>query len=167
MIDAPQPTQPPAVAAAQPAVVSRSEATDVVQSRDLPMTLVKAGRREDAVLRQTVFVASVVTVVRPPEAPDARRDRYRWAFKSYQQRQLCLTSITGLFMCAEAEAQALPEAAEGEAPAEPDGGFPLAETARSTLTAGLKAQAAALFDAARSTQVQPLLRSAGVRTATR
>jgi hypothetical protein len=167
MIELAQVAEPAAVvapqpAAPQPAVVSRSDATDLVQSRDLPITLTKAGRREDALLRQNVFVASVITVVRPPEAVGAEQDRYRWTFKTYEQRRLCVTSITGLFMCAEPEVLALPDAAEGEAPMEPDGGFPLAEAARLRITDDLKARATTLFETARTTQVQPLLRAAGV-----
>jgi len=163
---APQPTAPQPIAP-QAAVVSRADATDLVQSRDLAITLVKAGRREEALLRQSVFVTSVITVVRPPEAVSDLQNRYRWTLKTYEQRRLCVTSITGLFMCAEPEVQALPDVAEGEAPVELDGTFPLAEAAKSTLAANLKARATTVFDTARSAQVQPLLRAAGVVTATR
>jgi hypothetical protein len=142
-------------------VVSQSAATEIVTSRDLPLTLTKAGRREDAFLRQAVFVNLSLSVVRPPQAQDAAADRFRWAYKSYLQRQVCFSSITGLFACTAAEVETLPDQEAGEAPVGAEAQL-LAEAAKARITAGLKARTTALFDADRRSHADPMFRAAGV-----
>jgi hypothetical protein len=178
------PPAPPAEAAqsAQAATglvtVSQQTENQVVTSNDQPLTLVKAGRREQAVLRYTLFIASTTTVVRPTTPPGP--DRLRWSSASYLQRQLCFTSITGLFSCSEAEVIPLPDKSEGEAPAplpapevpatvelqkgvaEPSA----ADIARSNLSEALRLKAMAEFDEDRRLKVDPLLKAAGVRAQT-
>lgn len=145
-------------------VVSRREATEVVASRDRPLVLTKATRREDALVRQALFVTASLSVVRPAQAQDQAADRARWAYKGFVQRQVCFTSISGLFACTAAEVEALPDVEAGEAPAA--GAEPLAQAAQARLTAGLKARAQALFDADQRTHADPMFRSAGVTAAT-
>ncbi|RAK69103.1 hypothetical protein [Phenylobacterium kunshanense] len=157
---------PAAVAPAPaPATILRRDATEVVAASDLPLTLVKAGQREQALVRRAVFVTSTLTVTRPAGAVDTEGDRYVWTHQAYMQRQVCFTSITGLFACAGAEVEPLPDVERGEAPARLVDDFPLAEAARRRLAEGLEARAAALFEADRKTKVQPALRAAGVSVA--
>jgi hypothetical protein len=158
---------PPAAVEPAPAAVTvlRRDATEVVAASDLPLTLAKAGQREQALVRRAVFVTSTLTVNRPAGAADAGADRYGWTHQAYMQRQVCFTSITGLFACAGAEVEPLPDVERGEAPVRLADDFPLAEAARRRLADGLKARAAALFDSDRKTKVEPALRAAGVAVA--
>ncbi|MET0274984.1 MAG: hypothetical protein ABW360_18510 [Phenylobacterium sp.] len=146
-------------------VISRQEVSEVVAASDQPRRLVKGAQVEQALIRQAVFVSGSVSVSRPaadPAAPLA----YAWTYQAFVQRQVCFTSITGLFACSGPEVEKLPEAAKGEAPLGPDDPptFPLAEAARIALTAGLKARAMAVFEADRRARIEPLLRAAGVST---
>jgi hypothetical protein len=160
-------TPPPAVAAPapEPLVVSRRDGTEVVASRDVALVLTKRARREDALLRQAVFITASLTVVRQPASAAAAGDRYRWSYKAFLQRQVCATSMTGLFACTEPEVEKLPEGAEGEAPVETAEAYPLAEAARVDLTSTLKARAVMLFETDRRTHIGPLFRAAGVTAA--
>lgn len=153
----------PVQAVADFVVVSRDTRNEVVASADLPLTLVKAGRTEQALLRQAVFVTSTLTVTRPT-APGP--DTLRWSHDSFLQRQLCLTSMTGQFSCTVAEVVTLPDTAAGTAPAvregEPGDATPAAEAARLALGSILRAKAAALFDGDRRAKFDPMLKAAGV-----
>jgi hypothetical protein len=150
--------------AAEYVIVSRLEGTEVVASQDTPLTLVKGGRREDALVRRALFVTSAINVTRPAKATDGIAESYRWTHQGFLQRQVCLTSITGLFACSATEVESLPGKAAGQAPyvAADVQAFPQAEAARSQLIADLKARAAVLFDADRRTNLDPLLKAAGV-----
>jgi hypothetical protein len=174
------PAPPPAAAPAavdQPAdvvVVSRDTRSEVLASRDTPLPLIRAGRTEDALLRQAVFLTSTLLVVRP--ASGAGGEVLRWTYQPYLQRQLCLTSITGQFACAEAVVEPLTDRAAGETPlaatpaAEPGPAAPapnpapnpVADAARLALVAPLRAGADALFDADRRLKVDPMLKAARV-----
>lgn len=156
LADTPPPAPPPVV------TVARREATEVIAANDLPLILTKAGQREQALVRRAIFVTSAVTVTRPVDATDAAADRYSWTHQAYVQRQVCFTSITGLFSCAGAEVEALPDVERGEARVERADDFPLAEGGRRRLAEGLSARAKALFEADRRTKVEPALRTAGV-----
>src|ERR1700761_2873486 len=112
---------PPAAAATPPAaseaVIARADHSAVVASLDLPLTLTKAGRREDLVVRRAVFITAQVIQVRPAGAAiDGSADRYRWKLTGYLQRQYGVASLTGVFACGEPQLSALPDKAEGEAP---------------------------------------------------
>ncbi len=162
---------PPAVVAAVPAdeppqmvVVSRDTRSDVLASKDTPLALIKAGKTEDALLRQAIFVTGTLTVVRPAQS-DAQI--LRWTYAPYLQRQLCFTSITGLFSCAATEVEELTEKATGETPlvappAEPAAPNPSAETARLAVAASLRARSEALFEDDRRLKLDPLLKAGGV-----
>jgi hypothetical protein len=137
-------------------VIRRDSHSEVIVSRDTPLPLIKAHRTEDAVLRQAIFLTSTLTVVRPSSGPGG--DTLRWAYEPYLQRQLCFTSITGLFSCAAAEVEELTEKATGEAPV----ANPAAEGARMAVAAALRTRATALFADDRRLKLRPMLKAAGV-----
>ena len=166
---------PPAVVVTLPAaqppnvtVVSRDTRSEVLVTRDTPLPLVKAGRTEDALLRQAIFLTSTLTVVRPAAAAGGEDDRLRWTYAPYVQRQLCFTSMTGQFSCAAAEVAELTEKAAGEAPLAAtvaqatSGPNPAAEGARIAVATALRTRAAALFEDDRRLWLSPMLKSAGV-----
>ncbi|MEW5686406.1 MAG: hypothetical protein AB1942_15930 [Pseudomonadota bacterium] len=162
-----QDVPPAAVQPAPPAVatIARREATEVIATSDLPLVLSKAGQREQALVRRAIFVTSAVTVTRPAGAADETADRYGWTHQAYMQRQVCFTSITGLFACAGAEVDPLSDVERGEAQVRQPDDFPLAEAARRRLAEGLRTRSGSLFDADRKTKVQPALKAAGVAVA--
>ena len=153
---------PAAPPVAEVVIVSRRDGSEVVASQDVPLVLVKATRREEALVRRALFITTSITVTRPA-GDGAAADRYRWTYRAFLQRQVCFTSMTGLFSCTEPVAQALPEAAEGDAPLDPDPArFPLADEARSKLVEGLKARATSLLAADRRANVDPIFSASGV-----
>jgi hypothetical protein len=157
-------------------VVSSDKHSDILASRDTPLPLIKGKRTEDAVLRQTIFLTSTLTVLRP--AAGAGEQTLRWKYEPYLQRQLCFTSITGQFSCAFAEVEGLTENAEGEASlsAAPDQSAPsqatpsqappppnpAAEAVRTDVIATLRTRADALFEDDRRLKLDPMLKTAGV-----
>jgi hypothetical protein len=147
-------------------VVCRDTRSDVLVRTDTPLPLIKAGKTEEALLRQVIYMTSTLTVVRP--ASGGGEDVLRWTYQPYLQRQLCFTSITGLFSCAVAEVEELTEKAAGEAPlaAAPaqatPGPNPAAEAARIAVATALNTRAAALFEADRRLNLTPMLKAAGV-----
>jgi hypothetical protein len=147
-------------------VVSRDTQSDVLVSTDTPLPLVKAGRTEEALLRQAIILTSTLTVVRP--AAGAGPEVLRWTYAPYLQRQLCFTSITGQFSCAAAEVEELADKAEGEALQDPVAGQaepapnPTAEAARAAVSTALRVRATALFEDDRRLQLNPMLKAAGV-----
>jgi hypothetical protein len=153
---------PPPPPAAEVVVVSRRDNSEVVASQDLPLVLAKGARREEALVRRAVFVTASLTVTRAA-TDGAAPDRYRWTYRSFLQRQVCFTSMTGLFSCTEPEVEKLPDVAEGDAPISPDPqSFPLADAARATLVSGLKARAPAVFAADRRATIDPVFKASGV-----
>lgn len=159
---------PPPAPPAQVIVVSRREGTEVVATSDTPLVLTKGAQREQALVRQAVFITTSLSLVRPTGETPAL-DSWRWAHQAFVQRQVCFSSITGLFACTEASVQPLPEAEKGEAqvsPAEPDAA-PESEAAKRRLAEALKPRTTALFAADRRQHVEPLLKAAGVIAARR
>lgn len=155
--------EPPPPAPPQVVVVSRREGTEVVASSDTPLVLTKGAQREQALLRQAVFITTALSLTRPTGEGPAL-DSWRWTHQAFLQRQVCFSSITGLFACTEASVQPLPDAEKGEAqvsPAAPDAA-PESDAARRRLTEALKPRAAALFAADRRQHIEPLLKAAGV-----
>jgi len=148
MIPEPAPAPSPPVAEI---VVSRADGSELIATTDTPMTLVKGARREAALVRRAVFITTSLTVVRPAEGDSDGGVRYRWSYEGFVQRQMCFTSMTGLFSCTLAEVERTPDAERGEAP---------------LLGAGsLKARATALFAADRRANLDPMLRAGGVAVA--
>lgn len=154
---------PPAIVqpAPEPVTLSRRETSEVVAASDLPLTLAKGAQRERTLVRRAVFVTSVLRVVRPAEGAD----RYVWSHQAYLHRQVCVTSLVGMFACTSPDVDLLPDAEKGEAAVEAPDAFPLSDAARLRLAEGLKAKAAAMMEADRKARVEPLLRAAGVTVA--
>jgi hypothetical protein len=140
-------------------VVARSDHTTVAASLDLPLSLVKAGRREEMVVRRVLFVNASVTQVKPA---DGGPDRYRWKLAGFLQRVYCVRSLSGVFACSTPKNMALPESAEGEAPLTATGDFRLAVQAEGVLSSTLAARSEEIFSADRQMAVDPLLKAAGV-----
>jgi len=157
---------PPAAQPAAEVVVARSNHTTVAASLDLPLSLVKAGRREEMVVRRVLFVNAVVTQVRPAEAPGGGApDRYRWTLASFLEREYCVRSLTGVLACTTPEAAPLPDKSEGEAPLAAPGDISLAVQAEGVLSSTLAARADEIFAADRKAAVDPFLRAAGASVA--
>ena len=157
--------EPPLPAPPAPAVVvvSRRESTGMVASSDQPFVLTKGSQREQALVRQAIFVTSQVSVTRPA-TEGLVTESYRWTHLAFLQRQVCFGSISGLFACTEHVVQTLPDAERGEAPvplAEPDAA-PLSDAARRRLADSLRPRATALFEADRRRHVDPIFKAAGV-----
>jgi hypothetical protein len=90
--DAQPPTPPAAVH------VLHTEAHFVTAaSRDTPLVLTKAGRVENALVRHQLYINSQVQLFVPDNAPA----ECVWKLTSHLQRQICFTSMTGLFGCAD------------------------------------------------------------------
>jgi hypothetical protein len=163
----PQVVQPPAPAKppSEFVVLSRDDSSEIVTSLDLPLVLVKGGRSEDVLVRRALFITASVTVVRPvtSDAAVVLPDGYRWRYEAFLQRQICFTSMTGLFSCTLAQVESLPDKATGEAPlpAAGAGTFSEAEAAKRKLTEGLRVRAGALFEADRRANVDPVFKAAG------
>ena len=157
----------PAPKPPEPVVVSSDKRSELLVSRDTPLALVKGGRTEDALLRQSIFMTVTLTVLRPAEG--AGGQTLRWDYKSYLQHQLCFTSMTGQFSCTAADLEDLTETAEGEAPlAAPSSGStparsPTAEEARVAVATALGVRADSLFEADRLRKLDPMLKAAGVQ----
>jgi hypothetical protein len=141
-------------------VVARSDHTTVAANLDLPLSLAKAGRREEMVVRRVLFVNASVTQVRPA---DGGPDRYRWKLASFLERDYCVRSLTGVFACSTPEVAPLPDQAEGETPLAAPGEFRLAVVAEGTLSSTLAARSDEIFAADRQTTVDPWLKAAGVK----
>ncbi len=156
------PAQATATAPAAPTVVvvARSDRTIVAADLDLPLTLVKAGRREEMLVRRVLFVTAAVTQVRPP---DGGVDRYRWTLGSFLQRTYCVRSLTGVLACTTPEVAPLPDKAEGEAPLMAPGDFSLAVQAEGNLSSALAGRSDEIFAADRQAAVDPFIKAAGVK----
>lgn len=160
--------EPPAVVqpAQEAVVVRRSESTQIVASSDQPLVLTKGTQREQALVRQAIFITSSLSVTRPVvEGPVM--ESYRWTHQAFLQRQVCFSSMSGLFACTEPVVQTLPDAERGDAPVpltDPDAA-PLSEAARKRLAGDLKPRASALFEADRRRHVEPVFKAAGVVSA--
>jgi len=157
--------EPPAVVQPAPEaiVVSRRESTKIVASSDQPFVLTKGPQREQAMVRQAIFITSSLSVTRPA-TEGLVTESYRWTHQAFLQRQVCFSSISGLFACTEPVVQTLPDAERGDAPVpltEPDAA-PLSEAAHRRLADNLKPRATALFEADRRRHVEPVFKAAGV-----
>jgi hypothetical protein len=156
MLQADTPPAPPPSAPAE-IVVARGEHTTTAASLDLPLSLVKTGRREEMVVRRVLFVNAGVVQVRPA---DGGPDRYRWKLAGFLEREYCVRSLTGVFACTQPEIAPLPDKAEGEAPLAAPGDFRLAVLAEANLTSTLAARSDEIFAADRLAAVDPFLKAA-------
>ena len=156
--DAPPASPPPAAEV----VVARNNHTTVAASLDLPLSLVKTGRREEMIVRRVLFVNAVVTQVRP--AADGA-DRYRWTLASFLEREYCVRSLTGALACTTPEIEPLADKAEGEAPLAAPGDVSLAIAAEGVLSSTLAARSDEIFAADRQAAVDPFLKASGIKVA--
>jgi len=153
---------PPAAPPAAEVVVTRSEHTTSAANLDLPLSLMKAGRREEMTVRRALFVNAAVTQVRPAAGGP---DSYRWKLAAFLEREYCVRSLTGALACTQPEIAPLPDKAEGEAPLAAPGDFRLAVLAEANLTSTLAARSEEIFAADRQAAVDPFLKAAGVAAA--
>lgn len=153
---------PPASQPAAEVVVARSNHTTVAASLDLPLSLVKAGRREEMVVRRVLFLNAVVTLVRPAAGGP---DRYRWTLASFLEREYCIRSLIGVLACTTPEVAPLPDKAEGVASLAAPGDFSLAVQAEGTLSSTLAARSGEIFAADRLAAVDPFIKAAGATAA--
>ncbi len=159
--DTPPAAPPPAPPTAE-VVLARSNHTTVAADLDLPLNLVKAGRREEMVVRRVLFVNVSVTQVRPAAGGP---DRYRWTLAGFLEREYCVRSLTGVFACTTPEVAPLPDKAEGEAVLSAPGDISLAVAAEGTLSSTLAARSDEIFAADRLAAVDPFLKAAGASAA--
>jgi hypothetical protein len=166
MMQADTPAATPPAPPADVVVIARSDHTTTAASLDLPLTLVKAGRREEMVVRRVLFVNASVTQVRPAAgtAGDGG-DSYRWTLAGFLEREYCVRSLTGVFACTTPQTSPLPDKAQGEAPLAAAGDFKLAVLAEGELSATLAARSDEIFAADRLAEVDPFIKAAGVKTA--
>jgi hypothetical protein len=175
-------SQSGAPAAADYVVVSRIDNTQTVEASDLPLVLTKAGREEHAVVRRLIFIIATLRLTEPAAAPAADTpasnspaadaapaQTCRWSYKSFLQRQVCFTSMTGLSGCTQPEVVSLPDEASGDAPLSqgPQTGvcndiFRPAVNARIKLSSSLLSRSKDLFAADQRTKVAPLFKASGV-----
>ncbi|HEX3365017.1 hypothetical protein [Phenylobacterium sp.] len=151
---------PPASPPAAEVVIARSDHTTVAASLDLPLSLVKAGRREEMVVRRVLFVNASVTQVRPAAGGS---DRYRWTLAGFLEREYCVRSLTGVLGCTTPEVAPLPDKAEGEALLAAPGDVSLAVQAEGLLSSTLAARSDEIFAADRQAAVDPFIKAAGVK----
>jgi hypothetical protein len=172
--------------AADLVVVSRIDNTQTVEAADLPLVLTKAGREEHAVVRRLIFIIATLRLteaaapvlevpVSDARATDAQvadappEQTCRWSYKSFLQRQICFTSMTGLSSCTQPEVTGLPDEANGDAPLSqgPQTGvcndiFRPAVNARIKLSSSLLSRSKELFAADQRSKVAPLFKASGV-----
>jgi hypothetical protein len=153
---------PPASQPAAEVTVARSNHTTVAATLDLPLSLVKAGRREEMVVRRVLFVNAAVIQVRPAAGGG---DRYRWTLAGFLEREYCVRSLTGVLGCTTPEVASLPDKAEGEAALTAPGDFTLAVQAEGLLSSTLAARSDDIFAADRQATVDPFLKAAGATAA--
>jgi hypothetical protein len=166
MMQADAPPAPPAAPPAEVLVVARADHTTTAASLDLPLTLVKAGRREEMVVRRVLFVNASVTQVRPAAGgPNGGGDSYRWTLAGFLEREYCVRSLLGVLACATPQTEPLPDKAQGEAPLSAPGDFRLAVLAEANLSSTLAARSDEIFAADRLAAVDPQLKAAGVSVA--
>ena len=153
----PQPSPP-----AEVLVVAHSDHTTVAANLDLPLSLVKGGRREEMVVRRVLFVNASVTQVRPATGGP---DRYRWVLAGFLESEYCIRSLVGVLACTTPQTAPLPDKAEGEAPLTAPGDHSLAIQAEGLLSSTLAARSDEIFTADRQAVVDPFLKSVGATVA--
>lgn len=155
---------PPPTPPAQVIVVSRRDGAEVVASSDRPLILTKGAQREQALVRQAIFLTTSLSVTRPANPQADTLDTWRWAHQAFVQRQVCVSSLSGLFACTEPSVQPLSNRETGEAPVSPLTPDVASESdaARKRLADDLRPRAAALFEADRRQHLEPLFKASAV-----
>ena len=164
----PPPASPPP-AAFQPSTVKGASATMTVAASDLRPVLTKARRAESAMIRHQVFLRYDVDR-KVPDGVDQRAVQCGWRLRTYLQRSICFSSMTGLLSCTDPVTEELPTAETGTADQGPDPAastcdlaFGPAREARDRVIAALKVDAQARFDEDYALNVRPQLLASGVK----
>jgi len=172
------PSTPPAAVppdtATDTVVLSRTDNTQAVEAADQRLLLTKQKREEHALVRRLIFITANLTLTEPAatvgDTPPPQT--CRWQYRSFLQRQMCFTSMSGLFACTQAEVTPLPDEAHGEAGAPANAAvgfcndvFRPAVNARVRLAGTLRDRAAELFAADQKAKVDPIFKAAGVAVA--
>jgi hypothetical protein len=167
-------TAPPPAApqAADFVVVSRIDNTQTVETGDTQLLLTKGKQVEHALVRRFIFITATLRTTEPavtPEGTAPAPQSCRFAYRSFLQRQICFTSMSGLTSCTQPEINPLPDQTEGDAPAPANAQpgfcsdvFRPATTARVRLSSSLLSNAKALFAADQASKVDPMFKAAGV-----
>ena len=165
----PPPAAPPP-AAFQPSTVKGASATMTVAASDLRLVLTKARRAESAMVRQQVFLRYDVDR-KVSDGVDQQTVQCGWRLRTYLQRSICFSSMTGLLSCTDAVSEELPTgetgaADQGQDPATAtacDLSFGPARAARDRVIDAAKADAQARFDEDYALNVKPQLLASGVK----
>lgn len=116
---APPPSTPPAATAPAPAPQPpQLQKLAPVAQKAKPLTLAKAGRTENAVVRYQIFLRTIAKPGAVPAVPagvTVSAIPCVWTVESYLQRDLCFYSITGLLGCEEGATVPLQATENGQA----------------------------------------------------
>lgn len=117
---APPPTTPPAATAPAPVAPQPPQLQKLapVAQKAKPLTLAKAGRTENAVVRYQIFLRTIAKPGAVPAVPagvTVSAIPCVWTVESYLQRDLCFYSITGLLGCEEGATVPLRATENGQA----------------------------------------------------
>lgn len=117
---APPPATPPAATAPAPVAPQPPQLQKLapVAQKAKPLTLAKAGRTENAVVRYQIFLRTIAKPGVVPVAPagvTVSAIPCVWTVESYLQRDLCFYSITGLLGCEEGATVPLQAIENGQA----------------------------------------------------
>ena len=117
---APPPATSPAATAPTPAAPQPPQLQKLapIAQRAKPLTLAKAGRTENAVVRYQIFLRTIAKPGAVPAVPagvTVSAIPCVWTVESYLQRDLCFYSITGLLGCEEGATVPLQAIENGQA----------------------------------------------------
>ena len=171
---APSATQPatiPPDTATDTVVLSRTDNTQAVEASDQRLLLTKLKREEHALVRRLIFITASLRLTEPAatvgDAPPPQT--CHWEYRSFLQRQLCFTSMSGLLACTQPEVTPLPDEAHGQAAAPANAAvgfcndvFRPALNARVRLAGTLRDRSADLFAADQKAKVDPVFKAAGL-----
>jgi hypothetical protein len=151
-------------------VICRSDRTVSVAGLDVPVVLARHGQVEHALIRWQIYITASMWLAQTPPAPglDTPAKQFRWGHKSYLQRQICFTSVVGLFACADADTKPLSEDTAGSLGAERERTdaelcqqLPSElDKSSDSLKGDLERKASEIFAADRRTAVDPLFKAA-------
>lgn len=117
---APPPATPPAATAPAPVAPQPPQLQKLapIAQKAKPLTLAKAGRTENAVVRYQIFLRTIAKPGAVPAVPagvTVSAIPCVWTVESYLQRDLCFYSITGLLGCEEGATVPLQAIENGQA----------------------------------------------------
>lgn len=113
---------PPAATAPAPQPPQLQRLAPIAQ-KARPLTLTKSGRTENAVVRQQIFLRTIVKPGAVPIVPDGvtvSAIPCAWTIESYLQREICFYSMTGLLACTDTNTEPLRATETGQVDQAPD-----------------------------------------------